>query len=105
MRGVLGLSPIGSASVGEGPPPLDTWIKEEFQRQRVLRLFPLSDCLLAGPQVVGEELVKILFCDLHERNDRVPMDTWKGPDRPIGRLSDCRSVGELSREVCETYLH
>lgn len=100
MRGVLGLSPIGSASVGEGPPPLDTWIKEEFQRQR-----EFSDCLLAGPQVVGEELVKILFCDLHERNDRVPMDTWKGPDNPIGRLSDCRSVGELSREVCETCRH
>ncbi|XDV46702.1 hypothetical protein PO909_014539 [Leuciscus waleckii] len=102
MRGFLGLSLIGSACVGEGPPPLETWIKEELQRLRVLRLFPLTDCLLAGPQVVGEELVRILLSDLYERNDRIPMDSWKGPDRPIGRLTDCRTVGELSREVCES---
>lgn len=101
MRGILGLSPIGSASVGEGPPPLSTWIKDELQRLRVLRLFPLTDCLQAGTQVVGDELVRILLCDLYQRNDRIPMSSWKGPDRPIGNLSDCRSVGELAREVCD----
>ncbi|XDV36630.1 hypothetical protein PO909_006376 [Leuciscus waleckii] len=104
MRGFLGLSPIGSASVGEGPPPLEPWIKEELQRLRVLRLFPLSDCLLAGPQVVGEELVRILLSDLLYMRGMTGF-RWtlgKGPDRPIGRLSDCRTVGELSREVCES---
>ncbi|XDV14248.1 hypothetical protein PO909_002424 [Leuciscus waleckii] len=30
------------------------------------------------------------------------MDSWKGPDRPIGRLTDYRTVGELAREVCES---
>ncbi|CAM4512747.1 unnamed protein product [Leuciscus chuanchicus] len=60
-----------------------------------------KNCLLAGPQVVGEDLVRILLSDLYERNDHIPMDSWKGPDCPIGRLTDCRTVGELAREVCE----
>ncbi|XDV14459.1 hypothetical protein PO909_014704 [Leuciscus waleckii] len=52
----------------------------------------MQDCLLAGPQVVGEELVRILLSDLYERNDRIPMDSWKGPDHPIGRLTDCQTL-------------
>lgn len=29
------------------------------------------------------------------------MDSWKGPDRPIGQLTECRTVGDMAREVCE----
>ncbi|XDV19260.1 hypothetical protein PO909_024760 [Leuciscus waleckii] len=70
---------------------------KEFQWDRrpafegVQRWF-LTDCLLAGPQVVGEDLVRILLSDLYEKNDHIPMDSWKGPDRPIGRLTNCWTV-------------
>lgn len=93
MRGFLSLGPIGIASVGESPPPLETWLKDDLQK--------VTDSLLAGPQVVGEELTKILLCDLYQRNDRLTVESLKGPDSPIGRLVDCRTVGEFCKEVCK----
>ncbi|KAL0150375.1 hypothetical protein M9458_054192, partial [Cirrhinus mrigala] len=94
MRGFLGLGPVGSASVGESPPPLDTWIRDDLQKLRVERIFPLSDLVYAGAKVVGEELVKILLGDLYQRNDRLPIQELKGPERPIGNLCDCRTCLE-----------
>lgn len=41
-QGFLGLSPFGSAGVGEFPPHLQTWITEPFQRMRVERNFHSS---------------------------------------------------------------
>ncbi len=42
MRGFLGLAPVGSASVGESPPPLEMWLRDDVQISRVKRIFPLS---------------------------------------------------------------
>lgn len=61
MRGFLTLGPVGCVNVAESPPPLETWLKDELQKARVQRIFPLTDNLLAGPQVVDEELTKILL--------------------------------------------
>lgn len=72
MRGFLGLAPVGR------------------------RIFPLTDSLLAGAQVVCEELTKI---DLYQRNDRLPVKSLKGPERPIGHLVDCWTVGEFQRKA------
>ncbi|CAM4733370.1 unnamed protein product [Leuciscus chuanchicus] len=99
MRGFLCLGPIGSASVGESPPPLDTWTKDGVQKARVLRLFPLTDSLLAGPQIIGEQLVRILLCDMHQRDENLPCESLKGRTCPFGRLVDFRTVSEFAREV------
>ncbi|KAK2898993.1 hypothetical protein Q8A67_010411 [Cirrhinus molitorella] len=34
-------------------------------------------------------------------NDWLPLQTLKGPDCLIGKLVDCRTVGEFYREVCD----
>lgn len=100
MRGFLGLSHVGSASVGESPPPLEIWLHDDVQKARVERIFALSDCVTAGQVVVGEQLLRILMSDLYGRNDRLPTESLQGPERPIGNLVGCRNVGEFSREVC-----
>ncbi len=101
MRGFLGLAPVGSASVGESPPPLEMWLRDDVQISRVKRIFPLSDCLNGGHQVIGETLTRVLLCDLYGRNDRVSTEHLKGPERPYGNLVDCRTVSEFARELCE----
>ncbi|KAI2647059.1 Prenyltransferase fsdK [Labeo rohita] len=53
-----------------------------------------------GPQVIGEELVKILLGDLYQCKHSLMIQSLKGPDRPIGNLVNCRIVGEFCREVC-----
>lgn len=68
MRGCLGLGPIGSASVGESPPP---GLNDELQKARVMRIFPLTDAMLAGPQVLGDKLARLLLCDLYQWNDHL----------------------------------
>lgn len=50
LTGFLSLGPSGSASVGESPPPLEMWLKDDLQK--------VTDSLLACPQVVREELTK-----------------------------------------------
>ncbi|KAF4115350.1 hypothetical protein G5714_002839 [Onychostoma macrolepis] len=103
MRGFLGLAPIGSATVGESPPLLETWLKDDLQKAGVQSIFPLTDSLLAGPQVVGEELTKILLCDLYQRNDRLAVEYLKGPDCPIG-MPETQNVvsATVSLDVSET---
>lgn len=91
MRGFLCLGPIGSASVGESPPPLETWTKDEVQKARVLRLFPLTDSLAAGHQIVGEQMARILLCDLYQRDAPLPGQSLKGPALPFGRSTAGRS--------------
>ncbi|MGL5902895.1 MAG: hypothetical protein ACRCZO_09435, partial [Cetobacterium sp.] len=100
QRGFLGLSPVGSASVGEDPPPLETWIAEPLQRMRIRRIFPLTDALDAGPAVLGEALVKVLLCDLHERNDRISMETFKQSSLPLMcKLVGCRTTSALCKDL------
>ncbi|MGL5591361.1 MAG: hypothetical protein ACRDCF_01340 [Mycoplasmoidaceae bacterium] len=102
QRGFLGLSPVGSASVGESPPPLDTWFKDPIQQTRVLRIFPLTDALQADPSVIGESLVQVLLKDLHERNDRIPTHALKEATPPMfGKLVGCRTVTDFSRDLAE----
>lgn len=83
--------------------------RDDLQKLRMKRIFPLSDLVFAGAKVMGEELVKILLADQYQRNDCLPIQALKGPERPIGNLSDCRTVGELTREICDwrafTYPH
>lgn len=96
-RRFIGLAPVSSASVGEDPPPLDTWFKDKVQQQRVRRLFPFTEVLMAEPPVIGEQLVLILLKDIFQKD--VVIDFFKGPQLPEGNLVDCRSVEELSKEL------
>ncbi|KAK2887801.1 hypothetical protein Q8A67_016029 [Cirrhinus molitorella] len=65
------------AKEGLGGASVDIWISDEVQKRRVERLFPQ-----------------------YRRNDRLPIETFKGPDRPIGNLVGCRSLTEFCHEVC-----
>ncbi|CAM4548046.1 unnamed protein product [Leuciscus chuanchicus] len=99
-RGFLGLSPAGSASVGEYPPPLSTWFKDQLQQMRVIRIFPLTDSLKAPPVVVGESLVLVLLSDLHEQNDQIPTHSLKDKTPPLfGKLIGCRTVTDFSKDL------
>lgn len=102
QRGFLGLSPVGSTSVGESPPPLKIWINDPIQRQRIERLFPLTNALQASPAVVGENLLKVLLSDLHDRNDRLNIQALKQQTPPLlAKLIGCRTKQQFCRELSE----
>ncbi len=102
QRGFLGLSPIGSASVGVSPPPLQIWITEPIQRLRVERIFDFTDTLDAAPSVIGQALIRVLLCDLHERNDRISFDGLKQPEPPLlTKIVGCRTTQDLSKDLAE----
>ncbi len=46
VRGFLGLAPVGSASVGQSPPPLSMWLSDNVQCLRVARVFTFSESLM-----------------------------------------------------------
>ncbi|KAK9951798.1 hypothetical protein ABG768_028201 [Culter alburnus] len=95
MRGFLGLGPIGSTSVGGPLPPL-TYGSRILYRRHVY----LTDTLNPGPVIVGEQLVRILLCDLYQWDEHMPGQSLKGKECPFGgHLVDCRTVMEFSREV------
>ncbi len=101
VRGFLGLAPVRSSSVGQSPPPLSMWLSDNVQRLRVARVFTFSESLHAVPAVVGDALVLLLLCDLHERNDRINLASLKTTDPPtfMAKLVGCRSTSELSNEL------
>ncbi|RXN18886.1 hypothetical protein ROHU_001960 [Labeo rohita] len=102
QRGFLGLSPIGSASVGESPPPLQTWIKDPNQRLRVERIFAFTDTLDANPSVIGDALVRLLLSDLHERNDRISVDLLRQVEPPLlAKIVGCRTTQDLCKDLAE----
>lgn len=102
QRGFLGLSPMRSASVNESPPPLKIWINDPIQRQRIERLFPLIDALQVYPAVVGENLLKVLLSDLHDRNDRLNIQALKEQTPPLlAKLIGCRTKQQFCRELSE----
>lgn len=43
-----------------------------LQLEAQVWIFPLTDSLKAPPSIIGESLVQVLLCDLHERNDCIP---------------------------------
>ncbi|KAI7790655.1 hypothetical protein IRJ41_025860 [Triplophysa rosa] len=107
QRGFLGLAPVGSASVGTAsvatdPPPLMTWLKDELQMERVMRVFPLTDMLSSSSAVVGDGVVKVLLGDLYKRNKRLPVAMLKGRDVPFGKLVGFRSIKEFAKELVKT---
>lgn len=109
-RGFLGLSPVGSASVGEDPPPIETWITDPVQQMRIRRIFPFTETLNATPAVIGTALVQVLLCDLHERNAKISTDTFKHATVPfMCKLVGCRTTSELCKDLVErkafTYPH
>ncbi|KAK2885211.1 hypothetical protein Q8A67_016048 [Cirrhinus molitorella] len=102
QRGFLGLSPIGSASVGENPPPINTWISDPLQQMRVQRIFTFTEALDAGSMVLGQALVQVLLCDLHERNDRIHTDALKQDSVPfMCKLVGCRTLTDLCKDLTE----
>ncbi len=81
-RGFLGLAPHNSASLEESPPPLHHWTRDELQKPRIARIWPLCQALEAGPAVVGAALIKVLLGDLYKRNVQLPLTSLKGNDAP-----------------------
>ncbi len=77
-RGFLGLAKYNSASVGEGPPPLSSWTKDEVLERNIRRVFPLTETFEASPATVGAEMVTILLGDLLKApKDFIPIDDMK----------------------------
>lgn len=102
QRGFLGLSPVGSASVGEDPPPIETWITEPLQQMRIRRIFTFTETLHAGPAVLGNSLIQVLLCDLHERNEKISTETFKQSSVPfMCKLVGCRTTSELCKDLVE----
>lgn len=98
----LGLSPVGSASVGDSPPPIKIWISDTIQRQRIERIFPFTDTLEAGPAVIGEALVRVTLSDLHDTNEGISIQSLKGDAPPLlSKLVGCRTVEQLCRDLSE----
>lgn len=101
-RGFLGLSPVGSASVGESPPLIKIWISDTIQRLRIERIFPFTDTLEAGPAVIGEALVRVILSDLHDINEGISIQSLKGDAPPLlSKLVGCRTVEQLCRNLSE----
>lgn len=101
-RGFLGLSPVGSASVGESPPPIKIWISEPIPTTRIERIFPFTDTLEAGPAVIGEALVRVILSDLHDINEGISIQSLKGDAPPLqSKLVGCRKVEQLCRDLSE----
>ncbi|CAM4428180.1 unnamed protein product [Leuciscus chuanchicus] len=101
-RGFLGLSPVGSASVGESPPPIKIWISDPIQRMRIERIFPFTDTLEAGPAVIREALVRVILSDLHDINEGISIQSLKDDAPPLlSKLVGCRTVEQLCRDLSE----
>ncbi|XP_047665816.1 uncharacterized protein LOC125140694 [Tachysurus fulvidraco] len=101
QRGFIGLAPVGSASVGDSPPPITTWIHDPVQQLRIERIFPFTESLQAGPSVVGDSLVLVLLGDMYEKNEELPLQTLKTTLPAGGKLLCARSVADFSKELAE----
>lgn len=78
------------------------WINDPIQRQRIERLSPLTDALQASLAVVGENLLKVLLSDLHDRNDRLNIQALKEQTPPsLAKLIGCRTKQQFCRELSE----
>ena len=93
QRGFIGLAPHSSASSEETPPPLHHWTRDELQKLRIERLWPLCQTLDAGPAVIGVALIRVLLGDLYRRNANIPMSPFSS-DSPPGKL-----VGAMTLEI------
>ena len=97
-RGFIGLAPHNSASCEESPPPLHHWTRDELQKVRIQRLWPLCQALQAGPAVLGVALIKVLLGDLYKRNVQLPWSVLKATDPP-GRLTGALTVQQLAKDL------
>ncbi|MEQ2213391.1 hypothetical protein XENOCAPTIV_014393, partial [Xenoophorus captivus] len=97
-RGFIGLASHSSASVGESPPPLDNWTKNDLQRQHIERIFPLCQTLEASPAVIGVALVKLLLCDIYRRNTDIPMSALYSDAAPR-RLTGSQDLVVLCEDL------
>ncbi len=80
-RGFLGLAPHSGASAALVPPPLENYIQDQTQRERVERLFLFSDSLIGQPSQVATELVKVLAKDVY-RSNSFPLQDLVSEDKP-----------------------
>ncbi|MEQ2166835.1 hypothetical protein GOODEAATRI_032375, partial [Goodea atripinnis] len=97
-RGFIGLAPHSAASAGEVPPPLDHWTRNQFQKERIQRIFPLCQTLEASPAITGFALLKLLLCDIYRRNTDIPWPALTS-DVPPGRLAGAQKVEDLCEDL------
>lgn len=97
-RGFIGLAPHTADSAGEVPPPLDHWTKNELQRTRLERLFPLCQTLEAVPAHCGVALLRVLLGDIYRSNTDLPYAALKG-EGPPGRLCRSQKLEVLCEDV------
>ncbi|KAK7884033.1 hypothetical protein WMY93_027156 [Mugilogobius chulae] len=63
-RGILGLAPHTSASMGLSPPPLTIWTTNEIQQKRATQLFDLAGSLSANDAIIGRHMIHALLTDV-----------------------------------------
>lgn len=97
-RGFIGLAPHTSASAGDEPPPLHHWTRDDLQRMRIERIFPLCQTLDATPAVIGSVLLKLLLCDIYRRNTQIPILALSA-DKPPGRLAGSQKLEVLCENL------
>lgn len=97
-RDFLGLSPIGSASIGESPPPIKIWINDPIQIMRVERIFPFTETLQSEPAVIGEAQLWVILSDLYDRNEGISIHHFKAGGLPLlSKLVEYRTKEQLCR--------
>ncbi|CAK6984859.1 uncharacterized protein LOC120555326 [Scomber scombrus] len=98
QRGFLGLAPHSNATSEETTPPLHHWTRDELQKMRIERIFPLCQVLDAAPSVTGAALIRVLLGDLYKRNTELPLSSLCG-DSPPGRLIGALSLEEFCKDL------
>ena len=104
-RGFIGLAPFNSASIGEDPPPIHLWSGNRQLVSRVERLFPLTNCLQAGPAMIGAAMLRVALADLYEGTVRdVPWGALQGSTLPDGySLQGSLTIESLASDMVKTY--
>lgn len=97
-RGFLGLVPFSSAVSEVEPPPLHHWTRDSLQISRIKRVFPLTEVLEAAPVITGEELLKVLLCDIYKRNEGIPLAGLCGSSPP-GILKGALTLDSFVQEL------
>ncbi len=101
QRGFLGLAPANSACVGSEPPPITNWTQDNLQHMRIVRVFPFCAALEAAPAVLGAAVIRVLICDLLQKNKGIPysqLSATTPPGELKGPIQVCTLASNLAKK-------